>query len=529
MRRSEDLSSIKNISIRQMANPSIDKILDGNWYYVPRAAANKEAIKKDLTIEILDHIGNTLYIPLYKEEKYYFKVPRLYGFAQYGLPRFARMATGVDIDPSHLRNVRFALYPAQQQCVNAIQAKYFTKERISSGFAGCVLNLACGKGKTHIGIQRCLDVGKRTIVICHSNVSVTQWITNFKRSLPGLTISEFHGGALFPQTDVVIATIHPLSLDRSIARYDKTLFEDWLATFGQVIYDEIHIFGASKFSAIFDKVLPAVQLGLSATPERSDGMEKVFELKVGPILDAQKDLGITPPSFDVTVYPLTPPTPPKLAASAERRNGAYATMIKTLTLSEFRMDFLIEKMKAHFARIPNDNFLIFCNYIEEVEFVYQHLIQIFPALYIDRVYGDVCAEAIAMMADTARILICTYKKGGTAFSPLRFRALIVWSPTRAMITQAVGRIQRWRDEEGIELGPEGSWNALPRTIYDIIDQNTASSGQYYSDSNENGHVILSRHKAYLNAGYRVFKPREAGTMTNMAEETAALFSSVGFS
>jgi superfamily II DNA or RNA helicase len=507
---------------------STSKILDGNWYYVPVREADMPAIRKGLTIEIEDHFNNQIFIPLYELTPTHVKVPRLFGLHHYGKPRLQRLSEGEDCDPAHFNNVKFTLQQAQQLCIEALRTHFFTKEQIELGSAGCVLNLACGKGKTHIGIQRVLDVKKRTLVVCHSNVSVSQWIKHFGRSLPDVTTSEFHGNGSFPQTDVVIATIHPLALERSTAHYDQATFAKWLNSFGQIIYDEIHIFGAPKFSSFFNSVHSKIQLGLSATPERSDGMELNFSLKVGPVLDAQANLGIKPPTFGVTVYPITPPLPTTITPSAERRNGSYATSVKAFTLSDSRADYLVETLHAHFKRMPNDNILVFCNYIEEVNFLFQKFIAAFQGYYVDRVCEDVCAEAIATMADTARILICTYKKGGTAFSPVRFRAVVIWSPTRAMVTQAVGRIQRWRDEEGVELGPEGSWNSLPRTIYDFIDTHTVASSQYYSGSLENGHTIPSRRSVYIKAGYKVFKPKESKAIVSLEAETETMFKDLGF-
>lgn len=505
------------------------KLLDGNWYYVPAKDADMPTIRKDLTVELEDHFNNIITIILFELTPTHIKLPRLYGLSKYGSPRFQRLTDGTDCDPSHFSDVRFKLYDAQQQCVDALRSKFFTDEQRKSGTAGCVLNLACGKGKTHIGIQRILDVKKRTLVVCHSNVSVSQWVKNISHALPNVTIAEFHGNGAFPTTDVVVATIHPLALKRSTEHYDQRAFASWLMTFGHVIYDEIHIFGAPKFSGIFDLVHSTMQLGLSATPERSDGMEKNFALKVGPILDAQTSLGIKPPIFDVTVYPLTPPLPTVVTPSAERRNGAFATSVKAFTLSDTRVEFLSATLKTHFERVPNDNVLIFCNYVEEVNFLFARLLVAFQGYYIDRVYEDVCAETISNMADNARILICTYKKGGTAFSPVRFRTVVIWSPTRAMIKQAVGRIQRWRDEEGIELGPEGSWNRMPRTIFDFIDAHTVASSQYYSGSIENGHKIPSRRMVYIESGYNVCKPKESRSLMNLEQETVEMFKNIGLS
>jgi len=498
-------------------------MLDGNRYYIPHRLARMDEINRDLVVEVTDYFNNPVRIPLYASEKDYVAVPRLYGIANYGRPQFGRQSEGVAIYQQRLAKVCFHLYEAQQSCVNAIHSRFFAASLLREGMAGGTLNLACGKGKTHIGIQCIADVGRRTLVVCHSNVTVSQWVVSIRRSLPDLIVAEYHGAASGSKqaeevADVVVATIHPLIFSRSAASSSSSSgssgssgSREWLATFGLVIYDEIHIYGANKFSRIFDIVRAKRQLGLSATPDRNDGMDRVFQLKVGPTLDAQAELGIAPPTFDVTVYPLIPPPPSKTAvvAAAEGRNASYAMVVKSITQSSHRIDYLITVMRSHFDSHPFDNMLIFCNFIDEVNQLHAKLTEAFPTMLIGCVCEDLSAESIAVLADTARVLICTYKKGGTGFSPVRFQSAVIWSTTRAMITQAVGRIQRWRDEEGVELGPEGSWNAMPRTIYDLIDRCTPASQQYYHDSRENERIIRSRRAVYIAAGYRICAPRSS--------------------
>ena len=156
--------------------------------------------------------------------------------------------------------------------------------------------------------------------------------------------------------DVIVSTIHPLVLQHRRPGPDPLIPTDavdddlraFLDTFGLIVYDEIHIFGAPKFSRIFDLVQARYQLGLSATPERSDRMERVFELKVGPILNATKDLGITPPVFDVTVIPIVPPI--KGVQTTEQRS-TFADQVTSFTLNPSRIDFLIELLRQHLSRI----------------------------------------------------------------------------------------------------------------------------------------------------------------------------------
>ena len=73
----------------------------------------------------------------------------------------------------------------------------------------------------------------------------------------------------------VVAMLHSVSLKN----YDRELFQ----AFPFVIYDECHHLGAKMFSKSLIKVQGNYFLGLSATPERKDHMDKVFKYFLGNI------------------------------------------------------------------------------------------------------------------------------------------------------------------------------------------------------------------------------------------------------
>mgnify|MGYP001262235632 FL=1 len=64
--------------------------------------------------------------------------------------------------------------------------------------------------------------------------------------------------------------------------------------FGLLILDEVHLANAPAFSVFAASLDPKYQLGLTATPNRKDGMEKVVEAVVGPVRVAGKSVGMKP-------------------------------------------------------------------------------------------------------------------------------------------------------------------------------------------------------------------------------------------
>ena len=76
--------------------------------------------------------------------------------------------------------------------------------------------------------------------------------------------------------DIVIAMLQSISMKD----YPKDTFD----SFGFVALDECHHLGAEVFSKALPKITSKYMLGLTATPDRKDGMKKVFEYYLGNIV-----------------------------------------------------------------------------------------------------------------------------------------------------------------------------------------------------------------------------------------------------
>ena len=77
--------------------------------------------------------------------------------------------------------------------------------------------------------------------------------------------------------DIVLSMVQSLSMKKNMK---KILFD----SFGLAVFDECHHLGAEVFSKSMQKVSSKYMLGLSATPNRKDGLTKVFEWYIGPIV-----------------------------------------------------------------------------------------------------------------------------------------------------------------------------------------------------------------------------------------------------
>jgi hypothetical protein len=190
---------------------------------------------------------------------------------------------------------------------------------------------------------------------------------------------------------------------------------------------------------------------------------------------------------------------------SEDSGTSYADAVKAITLSEPRLFHLVLQLKKVLAD-PSEAVIIFCNYIEECDYLFSHLScpGVLSADVVERmglIYKNKKIDEIRYLADEARLIISTYSKGGTAFSPVRFTTAIIWSTTRLRLAQAVGRIMRWKDGDD-------AWNARVRHIMDYADCESISFIHYSKRGIEGRSVIESRRGYYRGKGYFI---REDGT------------------
>ncbi|MCL4743817.1 MAG: DEAD/DEAH box helicase family protein [Burkholderiaceae bacterium] len=160
------------------------------------------------------------------------------------------------------------------------QVKLFdeTVSFLKQGLSG-IVSAYTGWGKTVLGYHAAYVVGRKTIVITTKDDIYKQWIDGAIKFL-GLKpheVGEIRGDKCeVVGTKFVVAMIHSLSKDGK--------YPDWIAQdFGLVIFDECHRVPADQFSNVVTMFPAKLRLGLSATPERSDGKELLVLAHIGPI------------------------------------------------------------------------------------------------------------------------------------------------------------------------------------------------------------------------------------------------------
>jgi hypothetical protein len=134
-------------------------------------------------------------------------------------------------------------------------------------------------GKTCMALKVAADLGLTTLVVVHKEFLVDQWKERIQQflGLPASKIGHIQQDmCTFKGKPIAIGMIHSLA--------EKEYVEDLYPYFGTVIYDEVHRVGAPMFSKSIPKFPAKYRIGVSATPDRKDGLEKVFLWHIGDVI-----------------------------------------------------------------------------------------------------------------------------------------------------------------------------------------------------------------------------------------------------
>lgn len=155
----------------------------------------------------------------------------------------------------------------------------YQKEALERGLKAKngVLVAPCGSGKTQIGLAICAKLGLNTLWLTHTQELLKQSMGRAKQYLdvPMGTITE---GRINAVTGITFATVQTMS------RIDLSDFKDF---WDVIIVDECHrCVGTptrlTMFWAVVSSLSARYKIGLTATPKRSDGMEKAMFALLGP-------------------------------------------------------------------------------------------------------------------------------------------------------------------------------------------------------------------------------------------------------
>jgi len=231
--------------------------------------------RKDLTVKPFINSGygvEGVPYPIYLESKKKLYLPKFYGFEHFGDPDIIKISKGTDIDVEFKGSLRDKQHPVVDAFLHTCSTGKHTNKS-----NGGIVSVPCGWGKTIMALYIISKLNKKTIIVVHKEFLLNQWRERIAEFLPDARVGIIQGPKIDVEgKDIVLAMLQSLS----VKDYPEEIFNE----FGFSVVDECHHIAAEVFSRALPKINSYYSLGLSATPNRADGMTKVFKMFLGPIV-----------------------------------------------------------------------------------------------------------------------------------------------------------------------------------------------------------------------------------------------------
>ena len=318
----------------------------------------------------------------------------------------------------------------------------------------------CGKGKTFMALAIAARLGGRFLIVVDKEFFLEQWRAEINRFFPGLRIGVLQGDRC--ETDMA-------SYDCTICMIQTLVQRPFPADFARdyslAIFDECHHLGAQNFSQSLLKIQTKHMLGLSATPEREDKLERVFYWHIGPAVYQEKTRETDDTVTVRTIHYRTKDTSYSEEPRDWRGEVVMARLLGQVVEHEERTQMIVWVIKEIIAAEPGRCILVLGerkNMLERIEQLLTGAVGITVGYYI----GGMKAADRDRTATEANVILATYSMSSEGMSIARLNAVILGSP-RKKVEQSVGRILRERVAD----------RTIGRLIVDVVDQHGLYQGQ----------------------------------------------------
>jgi superfamily II DNA or RNA helicase len=387
-------------------------------------------IKSDLTVKPFTNSDygkddEPFKIFLENESKLY--LPKFYGMENFGKAEVDILPPGKDID------IEFNLKLKDEQ---KIPAEITVKAYHEKG--GGILSLPCGFGKTIMALYFISVLKKKTIVVVHKEFLMNQWIERIQFALPNAKIGKLQGDKCeIEGCDIIIGMLQTLSMKD----FPMDTFDD----IGHVIIDECHRIPSRVFCKALMKINSPYMLGLSATPNRKDGLTKVLKWSVGDIVYSVKSSEKNIVKVNRFILDSSDENYNKEVHSF-RGQVQIATMVNNITNYGKRTRLIMEEVSKSIKENDKRQILILSDRKQHLEDMYK-LGQQLGIESIGYYVGGMKKEKLKE-SESCKLLLGTYPMANEGLDIPSLNGLVLSTP-KSDIIQSIGRICRQK-HEGIQ-------------------------------------------------------------------------------
>ena len=424
-------------------------ILDGVYWVKPKENYKEaEWFKAMIVKPLLNGKPGEEFSLVFQHPLGFIGVPKFYGLSLFGLPTKDTRRKNSQILIQFKEDRKLREY--QEKCVTQ------TLEKLQE-WGGATIIADCGAGKTAMSLNLVTKLKVKTLIICNRLFLMEQWKTEIQawtNVLPE-AIGWLQGSTqeLTPEEknefkkDIVIASIE--SLSRCLQS------KDIMESFHFVIIDEMHHLAAKTLSQVLPKLPARYILGVTATPQRSDGLEHVLYWLVGPTSFVYKRIPeITGKASNVYIRTL----PFKSQVWSE---GGYMQMVQSLVKNKTRNDFIISLIKD--LSKDRKKILITTSSVVHGQALLDQCLKF--EIHSVFIHGGSKQLLVDKAKCDAKLVFATYQYMEEGYDDPTLDTLVLALP-RSKIQQVIGRCERHH---------EGKLDPL---IVDIVDNHFFFKGMY---------------------------------------------------
>ena len=390
-------------------------------------------IYKEITLSKieLENLLDNLEIETYN----YLLVPKYYGLNKIGKPTINKENNGININITFTGSLR----DHQNDIINNIIPHIDNND-------GGVLCLPCAAGKTVLSLYLISHYKVKTLVIVHKTFLLEQWKERAKQFTDAKIGILQQNKIDIKDKDIVIGMLQSIAKDK----YDHDIFKE----FGMVIFDEAHHAPSQYFSKALPLITCKLTIGLSATPKRTDKLEKILYWYFGDIMyKTDEPVSNNVVLVNIINYSIEHPKFIELKLYTGDVNRA-GTINKITTIGR-RNKLIIDKIEEILKESEQRKIIVLSDRIEHLKLLKLRLDTrnlVTSSFYIGGMKQNLLTES-----EKAQVIFASYAMASEALDIPDLNTLFMVT-SRKEVEQSVGRILR-------KIDP----NTRP-IIYDFIDQ-----------------------------------------------------------
>lgn len=412
-----------------------------------------QGLRSELTMapKVMDKFQKGVqHFPIYYESKTRFYVPRHWGITKFGEPEANVVSEGLPLPAAIAFRNTFPPHDFQKEIIATFQEK---------GGNGLIC-VPCGYGKTFMALNIAVLLKKRFLIIVDKEFLMNQWKAEIENFIEGARVGVLQATKAQMDAEKYDVTI---CMIQTICR--REFPEGFFDQYGFTIFDECHHLGASYFCKALLKIQTRYMLGLSATPDREDGLSCIFEYYLGEAVYKNTQRAPDKEAVVKAVWFDSEDPAYKEIPVNWRGEPVTAKLLNQVADFEPRNQKIMEVLQEY-ARNKDRFILILSDRISQLDWITEALNK---TSYVHGYYiGGMKQALLDSNADKCQILLATYQMASEAFSVKKLNTVILATP-RKNVQQSTGRIFRQRIDER-KVAPH---------IVDIIDSHDCHKRRWY--------------------------------------------------